>query len=179
EVEAARTSVVVENRITVDLESSRVPASRRIIEASGINYRYPGAKGPLWANALDFRVIGPERIHLKGRNGSGRSTLVDLVCARRSPTAGWIRTGDIRIAVLDQKVDVLDDSLSILENVKRVASRRPNHELRILLGRFLFYHDAALKPASLLSGGERMRAGLACLLAADQAPELLILDEPT
>jgi len=179
EVEAARTSVVVENRITVDLESSRVPASRRIIEASGINYHYPGAKEPLWANPLDLRVIGPERIHLKGRNGSGKSTLIDLVWGKKSPTAGWIRTACIRIGVLDQKVDVLDDSLSILENLKRVASRRPDYELRILLGRFLFYHDAALKPASVLSGGERMRAGLACLLAADQAPELLILDEPT
>ena len=179
EMETARTSVVVENRIIVDLESSRVPATKRIIEASGINYRYAGAEAPLWARPLYFRVVGPERIHLKGENGSGKSTLVDLVCAKKSPTTGWIRTSDIRIGVLDQKVDVLDDSLSILENLKRVASRRPDYELRILLGRFLFYHDAALKPASVLSGGERMRAGLACLLAADQAPGLLILDEPT
>jgi ATPase subunit of ABC transporter with duplicated ATPase domains len=179
EMETARASVIAENRITVDLESSRVPATRRIIEATGINYRYPGAKTPLWASPLDFRVVGPERIHLKGENGSGKSTLVDLVCGKKSPTAGWIRTGANRVGVLDQKVDVLDDSLSILENVQRVASQRPSHELRILLGRFLFYHDAALKPASALSGGERMRAGLACLLAADQAPEMLILDEPT
>jgi ATPase subunit of ABC transporter with duplicated ATPase domains len=47
------------------------------------------------------------------------------------------------------------------------------------LGRFLFIRDAALKPASVLSGGERMRAGLACLLGADQSPEILIADEPT
>ena len=68
---------------------------------------------------------------------------------------------------------------SVLDNLRRVAPRWAEHELRILLGRFLFAHDAALKPAAVLSGGERLRAGLACLLGADQAPELLIADEPT
>lgn len=56
---------------------------------------------------------------------------------------------------------------------------RPDHELRTLLGRFLFIGDDARKLARVLSGGERMRAGLACLLGANQAPEILILDEPT
>src|SRR5262249_11395085 len=83
------------------------------------------------------------------------------------------------IGLLDQKVDVLDDSLSVLDNLKRTTKDRADFELRILLGRFLFYHDAALKPAGVLSGGERMRAGLACLVGADRAPEILILDEPT
>jgi ATPase subunit of ABC transporter with duplicated ATPase domains len=179
EMQAARVSVSFETRITVDLESSRVPATRRIIEAYGVNYRYPGAKSTLWDTPLNLLVVGPERIHLRGDNGSGKSTLIDLVSGKKSPTDGRVKTGDIRIGVLDQKVGILDDSLTILENMKRMASRRPDHELRILLGRLLFYHDAALKPAAVLSGGERMRAGLACLLAADQAPELLILDEPT
>jgi ATPase subunit of ABC transporter with duplicated ATPase domains len=179
EMQAARASVTFETQITVDLESSRVPATRRIIEAGGLNYRYPGAKSPLWDEPLNINVVGPERIHLKGENGSGKSTLIDLVSGKKSPTSGWIKTGDIRMGVLDQKVDILEESSSILENMRRIASRRADYELRILLGRFLFYHDAALKQVAVLSGGERMRAGLACLLASDQAPELLILDEPT
>src|SRR5262249_18384793 len=58
------------------------------------------------------------------------------------------------------------------------APLRPEHELRTLLGQFLFIRDDALKSVAVLSGGERMRAGLACLLGADQAPEVLIVDEP-
>jgi ATPase subunit of ABC transporter with duplicated ATPase domains len=179
DVLAARDSLTVETRITIDLESSRVPAARRMIEACALNYGYPGAKASLWETPLDILVAGPERIHLKGENGSGKSTLIDLICGKKTPTAGSIKVNATRIGLLDQRVDVLDDSLSVLENVRRNGNPCPEHELRILLGRFLFYHEAALKPAAVLSGGERMRAGLACLLAADQASEILILDEPT
>jgi ATPase subunit of ABC transporter with duplicated ATPase domains len=178
-VMAARNSLTVEAQITIDLESTEVPATRRMIETSGLNYCYSGAPAPLWEQPLDILVVGPERIHLKGENGSGKSTLIDLICGNKTPTIGSIRVGTARIGLLDQKVDVLDGSLSVLDNVRRTASRRPDHELRILLGRFLFHHDRALKPAIALSGGERMRAGMACLLAADQAPEILLLDEPT
>ena len=90
-----------------------------------------------------------------------------------------MKVGAARVALLDQKVSVLDPGATILDNLRRVAPGRAGHDLRILLGRFRFQHDAALKPAAVLSGGERLRAGLACLLGADQAPELLIADEPT
>jgi ATPase subunit of ABC transporter with duplicated ATPase domains len=74
---------------------------------------------------------------------------------------------------------VLDPDLTLIENLKCLAPSRPAHELRTLLGRFLFAQETALKKARVLSGGERIRAGLACILGAEQAPELLILDEPT
>jgi ATPase subunit of ABC transporter with duplicated ATPase domains len=70
-------------------------------------------------------------------------------------------------------------SATVFDNLRRVAPLRPAHELRIILGRFLFEQEAALKPASALSGGERMRAALACILGADQAPQILMVDEPT
>jgi ATPase subunit of ABC transporter with duplicated ATPase domains len=177
--QAAKSNLDADLRITVDLEEPQVPANKRMVELAGVNYRYPDAPVPLWRKPLDIEIIGPERIWLKGPNGSGKSTLIDLICRRKTPSTGTARTGSGRIGILDQRVSVLDNSLTVLENIRRVSRPRPTHELRILLGRFLFYKDDVFKPASALSGGERMRAGLACLLGADQAPDILILDEPT
>jgi len=178
-VVVARQNLSTERQITVDLDHSRVPSQKRMIELREVNYRYDDSSADLWLEPLSFSIIGPERIWLKGQNGSGKSTLIDLICGRRNPTSGEVRTGAERVALLDQQVSVLDSSLTVLENIKRVAPLRPEHELRTLLGRFLFYKDDAYKAVSVLSGGERMRAGLACLLGSDQSPEILIVDEPT
>jgi ATPase subunit of ABC transporter with duplicated ATPase domains len=179
EVEEARKGLPIELQIAVDLERSKVPPNKRMIELVEVNYRWPDAERPLWDKPLSVEVIGPERVWLKGANGTGKSTLIDLICGAKSPVEGTVRVGAERIGLLDQRVSSLDDSLTVLENLKRAAPLRPESELRTLLGRFLFIRDAALKPASVLSGGERMRAGLACLLGADQSPEILIADEPT
>lgn len=179
EMAAARQQLSIEHQIIVDLEQPRVPAHKRMVELLEVNYRYPQAARWLWNAPLNLDVIGPERVWLKGPNGSGKSTLIDLMCGRKTPTTGCVKVGAQRIGLLDQQVSVLDDSLTILENLKRVAPLRPEHELRTLLGRFLFYRDAVFKPVAVLSGGERVRAGLACLLGSDQAPELLVADEPT
>lgn len=179
EVEEARANVTREDRITIDLEATAVAQTRRLIEFEGVNYRYPGMERMLWREPLDFEITGPERIRLHGPNGAGKSTLIDLICGRKDPEMGRVvrRTG--RIGLLDQPVSVLDPELTLFGNLKRLAPERPDHELRTLLGRFLFAQEAGMKMGGVLSGGERMRAGLVCLLGADQAPELLILDEPT
>src|SRR5262249_22138784 len=179
EVVGARKNLPIELQIAVDLERSKVPQNKRMIELLEVNYSYPNAKRMLWEESLSLEIIGPERVWLKGANGTGKSTLIDLICGRKSPVEGVIKIGAEGIGLLDQRVSVLDHSLTILDNLKREAPLRPERELRTLLGRFLFIRDAALKPASVLSGGERMRAGLACLLGADQAPDILIADEPT
>jgi ATPase subunit of ABC transporter with duplicated ATPase domains len=179
EVEGARKNLPTELQIAVDLIRSKVPPNKRLVDLVKINYTWRNAERRLWNKPLSIEVIGPERIWLKGANGTGKSTLIDLICGAKSPVEGTVRVGAERIGLLDQRVSSLDDSLTVLENLKRAAPLRPESELRTLLGRFLFIRDAALKPASILSGGERMRAGLACLLGADQSPEILIADEPT
>jgi ATPase subunit of ABC transporter with duplicated ATPase domains len=89
-----------------------------------------------------------------------------------------VRRAASRIARLDQHVAALDPDLSILDNLRRLNPGVGDNAARSLLARFAFRNRAALQRAGTLSGGERMRAGLACAFAGEP-PELLLLDEPT
>ncbi len=82
-------------------------------------------------------------------------------------------------ALLPQRLDIFDDTTSVVANAELRAPHLPPQEVRARLARFLFRGTDADVPVGVLSGGERLRAALAILLAADPAPQLLILDEPT
>jgi ATPase subunit of ABC transporter with duplicated ATPase domains len=172
----ARRDAPEDSAIAVDLEATRVPARKRLVEADEVNVRLPG--GWLWASPLSFVVAGPERIWLRGGNGAGKSTLFSLL-AGRAPDTGTLRVGATRVSRLDQDAGVLGHEGTLAEALRRLAPAPAEHERRVLLGRFGFVQEAAQKPVAALSGGERIRAGLAALLASDQSPELLLLDEPS
>jgi ATPase subunit of ABC transporter with duplicated ATPase domains len=80
---------------------------------------------------------------------------------------------------LPQRLDILDDSLTVVENVRSAAPAAAVNEVRAGLARFLFRGARADQVAGGLSGGERFRAVLAALLLAQPPPQLLLLDEPT
>ena len=128
---------------------------------------------------LNFKVVGPERIHIAGRNGSGKSTLLRLITGDRPPAAGNIRRLDGRIAMLDQHADTLDPALTLLENMRIANPELDDNAAYAGLARFAFRNKKAHQVVATLSGGERLRAAMACLLAASEPPQLLLLDEPT
>jgi ATPase subunit of ABC transporter with duplicated ATPase domains len=136
------------------------------------------------AGTLDELIIrGPERIALTGPNGAGKSTLLRLIAgdlegsAQQGPGLFVRRIG--AVGYLPQRLNVLDDALTVAENVRAVAPDASVNEVRAGLARFLFRGARADAAAGTLSGGERFRAVLAALLLADPPPQFLLLDEPT
>ncbi len=115
-------------------------------------------------------VRGPERIALLGPNGSGKTTLLKRIVAHGA---------HVPLRYLPQRLDLLDDRLSVVDNVRAMAPSASVNEVRARLARFLFRGDRAGQAVGTLSGGERFRATLAALLSAEPPPQLLLLDEPT
>ncbi|MFF0533890.1 ABC-F family ATP-binding cassette domain-containing protein [Streptomyces coelicoflavus] len=177
-LDEAERSLREEQRITLDLPETRVPAGRTLFLGQGLRIRL-GERDVFAPQGVDLTVRGPERIALTGANGAGKSTLLRLLNGDLEPEGGDIRRADGRVAYLSQRLDLLDEERTVAENFAAYAPERPEAERMNLLARFLFRGARAHLPVGLLSGGERLRATLACVLCAEPAPHLLLLDEPT
>ncbi|NKY88179.1 ribosomal protection-like ABC-F family protein [Nocardia veterana] len=167
-----------EQRIVLQLPDTEVPAGRTLFTAHGIRFRF-GDRDLFTGPGADLTIRGPERIALTGPNGAGKSTLLRLVEGELTPDSGTVTRADGRIAYLSQRLDLLDPDRTVAENLTRAAPHLPAAERMNLLARFLFRGSRAHLPVRALSGGERLRATLACVLFAEPAPHLLLLDEPT
>jgi ATPase subunit of ABC transporter with duplicated ATPase domains len=161
-----------DDEIRVDLPYTAVPPGRQVLTLENLE----PAHGARVKGILDLR--GPERIALVGRNGAGKTTLLRTVAGELAPVAGEARV-HVPMRFLPQRLDVLDDALTVAENVARFAPGATNNRVRARLARFLFRGARADQQAATLSGGERFRATLAALMLAEPAPQLLLLDEPT
>jgi ATPase subunit of ABC transporter with duplicated ATPase domains len=127
--------------------------------------------GPPLLDEVTCQIEAGQRIGLLGRNGSGKTTLL------RAVVDGALSA--VPVGYLPQRLDGLDPARSVLDNVRRAAPAATPHQIRARLARFLVRGDRVEQAAGTLSGGERFRVSLACLLLAEPPPQLLLLDEPT
>ncbi|MDT0416186.1 ABC-F family ATP-binding cassette domain-containing protein [Streptomyces sp. DSM 41982] len=163
-----------DTRLVLDLPGTEVPAGRTLFDARKLRLR-----GLFAGEGADLSVRGPERIALTGPNGAGKSTLLRIITGQLAPEEGEVRRADGRVAYLSQRLDLLDPVLSVAENLAAFAPAMPEADRMNVLARFLFRGQGAHLRAGALSGGELLRATLACVLSAEPAPHLLLLDEPT
>ena len=120
-----------------------------------------------------------DRIAIVGVNGSGKSTFTRLISGTEEPDSGEFSFGHhTQVAFFSQThADVLNNEQTVLECVEAAASRETRPLVRNLLGCFLFRGDDVFKKIGVLSGGERSRVALVCMLL--KPANFLIMDEPT
>ena len=178
---AEATSMVIDpDRMAVDFSSSQTHYGKILIEARGLNHSYAG-NGNIWPCGLDFVIRSGDRVRVTGGNGLGKSTLMRIIMGNLAPSCGNVYRADgLKCVYLDQEYSLIDNDLTISQQIQRFNSNSlPEHELNIRLNRFLFPASSWRKPCSALSGGEKMRLSLCCLMVADSAPDIIIADEPT
>ncbi|MBR5889167.1 MAG: ABC-F family ATP-binding cassette domain-containing protein [Akkermansia sp.] len=138
------------------------------------------AYGPITLlNGYDFTMAKGDRIAIVGVNGSGKSTFTRLISGTEEPDSGEFSFGHhTQVAFFSQThADVLNNEQTVLECVEAAASRETRPLVRNLLGCFLFRGDDVFKKIGVLSGGERSRVALVCMLL--KPANFLIMDEPT
>ena len=151
------------------------PSGRVVAEFINVDKSY-GPKQVL--TNVSFNIERGERIALVGVNGAGKSTLIKLLSQTEPATAGRYKLGhnvEVDYFAQDQYKE-LDAEARMIDDLDRVT-RRPQSELRNLLGSFLFSEDDVFKKIGVLSGGERNRYALARMLL--HPSNFLLLDEPT
>ena len=127
---------------------------------------------------VSLKLTGPERVAITGGNGAGKTTLLRLMTGDLEPVAGRVER-PARAALLDQETALLGPDETLIEAYRRLNPEATPNAAQAALARFLFRNAAAQRLVGTLSGGERLRAGLACVMTGARPPQLLILDEPT
>jgi ATPase subunit of ABC transporter with duplicated ATPase domains len=162
--------------LSVEMASTALSPTRVVLELEDVSAGYEPGCPVLRDFALTIR--GPERIAVAGANGAGKSTLLRVIAGGLLPWAGRVAV-HTAFALLDQRVSILDPAETIVENFTRLNPGIDENGCRAALARFQFRAEAADRHVGVLSGGQTLRAGLACVLGSPNPPPLLILDEPT
>ncbi len=161
--------------LTIAMPSSGLGSDRTVAVLEGVSWYSPD--GVQILDSLTLRITGPERVAIRGPNGAGKTTLVKILAGEVPPSQGAV-TRAVTTGWLDQDTSMLRSDETVLEAWMRLNPRASQNEAQAALARFLFRNVTAQKQIGGLSGGERLRAALACVIGL-RPPQLLILDEPT
>ena len=178
--------------LKTDFNSSSLHTGKILVTAKEINFSYHSnsinndiqensiSKQQLWQAPVSFQLKSGDRFRIEGANGSGKTTLLKLITGQLQPQEGTLTRTDFSYVYLNQEYSIIDDRNSILEQAYAFNSRNlPEHEIKIILNRYLFPASEWDKSCRKLSGGEKMRLAFCCLMISNNTPDMFILDEPT
>lgn len=165
-------------QVKVGLAGSRL--GRTVIELEHVNYE---VAGKILIKDFSYTVLRNDRVAILGRNGTGKSTLLNIIAGRLRPTSGKVTIGQtVKIGYFTQMATDMDERLRAIEYIQEAA-----HYITLadgskisasqLMERFLFDGNLQWNFISQLSGGEKRRLFLLRILM--EAPNVLLLDEPT
>ncbi|NML38785.1 ABC-F family ATP-binding cassette domain-containing protein [Chitinophaga sp. G-6-1-13] len=176
-IEETKAQIQEYETLKIDIKAPELNPGALLIDMAAVNFRYGDRL--LWNN-LSFQIKSGERVQIEGENGSGKTTLLKIITRELEPFEGSYNSSAFSYFYLDQDYSMIDPKLSVYEQIQAYNKRGlEEHELKELLVYSQFNPAAFDKKCAGLSGGERMKLSLSCLLVSNQAPDLLILDEPT
>ena len=128
-------------------------------------------------NGANFHIRGGERIGIIGANGCGKTTLIRIILGEDKDYSGFVRIGEwVKYSYLSQDINFQDEERTIMEEI--MSRKEMNESLaRAELSPFKFYGEDLYKKIKVLSGGEKLRLYLCCIILENS--DCLILDEPT
>ena len=166
------------DKMKMDFDNSALHKGKILIIAKDVNFGYNDQL--LWKQPLGFQITSGERLAVKGLNGSGKTTLIKMILGQLEPRSGKVDRTDVKAIYIDQDYSLIDNKLSVYEQAQQFNSGSlQEHDIKIRLNRFLFTKEYWDKPCKALSGGEKMRLMLCSLIISNQAPDIIVLDEPT
>ncbi|EEX12051.1 ABC transporter, duplicated ATPase domain protein [Citreicella sp. SE45] len=172
----ARDKVEQLTPVHMEIAPTGLPAGRTVVSLQRVSGGHD-PEAPVIRD-LSLTLTGPERVVIAGPNGSGKTTLLRLINGALKPGSGEVQVA-VPWAFLDQHVGLMGTEDTLLESFRKLNPDATPQLAHAALARFGFRAADALRRAGELSGGERLRAGLACVLGGTPPPQLLILDEPT
>lgn len=151
------------------------PCGRVPLEGTGLSKSYGSVEV---FTDIDLAIDRGSRVVILGLNGAGKTTLLRILAGVDEPDTGdVIRGHGAVIGYYAQEHETLDPDSTVLGTLGSAAPDLDDTARRTVLGSFLFQGDAVLKPTAVLSGGEKTRLALACLVVS--GANVLLLDEPT
>lgn len=173
-----QTADLAEEKLDISVGSSRL--GKKIIELSHINKSFGENKV---IEDFSYIVLRNDRVGIIGANGTGKTTLMNIIAGVIKPDSGDVEVGEtVKIGVFSQDSYDMEGSIRVIEYIKEGAEYLETAEgekisASQMLERFLFPSSSQWTPLSKLSGGEKRRLQLLRVLM--EAPNVLLLDEPT